>query len=126
MKKLYLFLIISAFIFAQLKTISVQELLDSNNTIIDIRTKQEFVQTGTIKNSHKLTFFDRYGNVDFNQWQQDLLSIIKDKNATFTLVCRSSNRTKQVGTYLAKNGYPNVSHLKGGINNWLRQGQKLY
>jgi rhodanese-related sulfurtransferase len=116
------------FSYADLKEISAAKLQDSISKgipIIDIRRLDEWNNTGVIKTSHKLTFFDKYGKYDVNDWMSKFKKIVKDKNQPFILVCRSANRTGKVGTFLDEQmKYKNVYHLKGGIRNWLAQNRK--
>ena len=64
MKKILLFLIImNSFLFGDLKNVNVNKsFLNKNIKIIDIRTKQEWKETGIVKNSYTLEFFDSNGN----------------------------------------------------------------
>ena len=49
-----------------------------------------------------------------------------DKNQPFILVCRSGNRTSQVGRYLANTvKYKNVFHLEHGIKSWIKEKRKV-
>ena len=99
--------------------------MNSKIAIIDIRRADEFKQYGTIKGSHKLTFFDSKGAYDIQKWMAKFTKIVKTKDTPFVLVCAHANRTKAVGRFLNENGYTNVQELDGGINyGWIDKGKK--
>jgi rhodanese-related sulfurtransferase len=90
-----------------------------------VRTAGEWKQTGVIKGSHLLTFFDEQGRVDVNAWMA-AFSKIAGPNDPVVLVCRSGNRTGQITQFLdQKAGYKKVSHLSRGINQWLANGKPV-
>ena len=97
--------------------------LKKNIKIIDIRTKPEWLQTGIIKNSIPLTFFDERGNYDVQKFVNGLRLHIK-ANESFALICATGSRTNIVSTFLGKNGF-NVIDLKGGVTRAMRVGIKL-
>ena len=102
-----------------------QKLMEKNVPVIDIRTPSEWRETGVIKGSHKLMFFDERGRYDVQKWISQFDNIVKDKNQPFILVCRTASRTNMVGQFLSnKMGYKNVYDLKGGIYHWRRSGKQ--
>ena len=104
----------------------ISALLEENAAIIDIRTEQEWNSTGLIKGSHKLTFFDSFGNYDLEAWVKSFQEIVKNKDDKFVLVCAHAHRTQNVGDYLAqKLEYTNAYHLQGGIALWISQGLEV-
>ena len=126
---LFIITLISSFdVFAEVGNISNEELkqmMSENVPIIDIRRLDEWRSTGVIQGSHLLTFFDARGNYDLKKWLSEL-NKIAGKNDKFILVCRSGNRTGQVSHFLdQKLGYKNVYHLKRGIKNWIKTGDKV-
>ncbi len=96
-------------------------LMNAGTKVIDIRTPAEWQNTGIIKNSIKLMFFDQFGSYDMDSWLKELEKYVKNKDETFVLVCAHANRTKIVGNFLRdKLGYKNVVELCGGIEyGWL-------
>lgn len=94
--------------------------------VIDIRTPQEWKQTGIIKGAKQMVFFDVRGNALAEKWMEDLSKIVQDKQSPFVIYCAHANRTKAVGSWLVdKLGYKNVYELKGGINyGWIDLGEK--
>lgn len=125
MKKILLVLVLAAsFIFAGAKTINVSpELVKSGIKIIDIRTEGEWKQTGIVKDSIPITFFDERGNYDAQNFLNALSTHIQ-KDEEFALICRTGNRTTAVSDFLGKNGF-NVINLKGGVKRLTQQGYKL-
>ncbi len=105
----------------QLKTLQAKGV-----PVIDIRTPQEWQQTGIIKGAHQMMFFDVQGNAHAQTWLKDLSKVVKDKKTPFILYCAHANRTKAVGNWLVdKLGYTHVYELKGGIEyGWRNLGEK--
>jgi len=125
MKKIILALVLAvSFVFAGVKTINVSpELVNSGIKIIDIRTEGEWKQTGIVKDSIPITFFDERGNYDAQKFLNTLSGHIQ-KDEEFALICRTGNRTTAVSDFLGKNGF-NVINLKGGVKRLTQQGYKL-
>ncbi|EJF07225.1 Rhodanese-related sulfurtransferase [Thiovulum sp. ES] len=89
--------------------------------IIDIRTEQEWIQTGILEKSHTITFFDEMGNYNIESFLAELHGIIgKGKDNEFMLICRTGSRTGQIANYLAQSGYKPIN-LAGGIHYVLAQ-----
>ncbi len=115
---------ISTFMLAGVKTANVTpELVQSGIKIIDIRTEPEWVQTGIVKDSIPITFFDARGNYDAQKFLDTLSGYVK-KGEEFALICRTGNRTTVVSDFLGKQGY-DVINLKGGVKSLGKQGFKL-
>jgi len=128
-KRLFLILFLGNLMFADFKTMSTEDVqteIKNGTIVIDIRREDEWTNYGTIKGSHKITFFDGYGKYDINKWMEQFIKIVKNKDQKFILVCAHANRTKTVGTFLSKQlSYKNVYELDGGINyGWIDKGLK--
>lgn len=125
MSKLMLGLfMISTFMLAGVKTVNATpEIVQSGIKIVDIRTEPEWVQTGIVKDSIPITFFDARGNYDAQKFLNVLSSYVK-KGEEFALICRTGNRTTAVSEFLGKQGY-DVINLKGGVVSLGKQGFKL-
>jgi len=126
-KVIFLILLFVNIALADFKTLNTQEVqkeIKNGTVLIDIRREDEWNNNGIIKNSHKLTFFDKQGKYDINQWMEQFTKIVKNKEQKFILVCARSNRTKIVGKFLSdKLKYKNVSELDGGIKDgWIKKG----
>ena len=119
---------ISANVSAEVGNLSnaqMKQLMTENVPVIDIRTPDEWQSTGIVHGSQLITFFDARGNFDLDKWLA-ALDKIAHKNDKFILICRSGNRTQQISNYLDKKlGYTQVYHLKKGIKNWIKSGDKV-
>lgn len=125
MRKILLALVlVSSFLVAGVKTVSVNpQLVNSGIKIIDIRTEREWEQTGIVKDSIPITFFDIRGNYDAQKFL-DMLSKHVSKDEKFALICRTGNRTTAVSDFLGKQGF-DVINLKGGVKSLAQKGYKL-
>lgn len=91
--------------------------------IIDIRTLTEWKETGIIKGSYTITFFDEKGKFFVPDFLNKLDKVVK-KNEKFALICRVGSRTVMVAEFLSnKFGYK-VINLKGGIIKMIDKGYK--
>jgi len=105
-------------LFADFKSITykdIEETLGKDTVLIDIRTPEEWADTGIIPGSKKIMFFDERGGYDAKKWMEEFTKYVKDKEQPFVLVCRTATRTKSVGRFLNQQGYKNVYDLDGGI-----------
>lgn len=94
-----------------------------NIKIIDIRTPAEWKETGIVKGSYTLMFFDEMGNFYIPDFLRELDKIVK-KDEPFALICRVGSRTGMVSEFLSdKLGYK-VINLKGGIMKMIHEGYK--
>ena len=91
--------------------------------IIDIRTPAEWKETGIVKNSYTIMFFDEKGNFNVENFLKQLNMAVK-KDEKFALLCRVGSRTGMVSEFLSeKLGYK-VINLKGGIMKMIHEGYK--
>lgn len=91
-----------------------QKLIDSKIPIVDIRTPREWKETGIIKDSIPIMFFDEKGSYDLNAFIKELNEKV-DTTKPFALICRTGSRTQVVSAYLAKELGYKVVNIKGGI-----------
>ncbi len=107
---------------AEVKEANNQEILSlmqSGVPIIDIRRTSEWQDTGIIKNSHLITFFDKKGNYDVDQWLIKLKKIAKESDPVI-IICRSGRRSGIVAKFLDEQAnYVNVYNASGGIISWI-------
>jgi len=89
--------------------------------IIDIRTKPEWEQTGIVKGSYTITFFDEKGDYDANKFIRSISEIVHPSEG-FAIICRSGNRTTAVAKFLRDVGYKKVINLKGGVRKAAKNG----
>jgi len=99
------------------------DFLKKNIKIIDIRTPAEWKETGVIKGSYQIMFFDEKGEFNIELFLTQLKMLVK-KDEKFAIICRTGARTHMVGEFLAnKQGY-DVINLKGGLMRMLMSGYK--
>ncbi len=104
----------------------VEKLIEKNIVMIDVRRDEEWAYTGIVKNSHLMTFFDMFGNVDVPTWLKEFEKLVTSKDQQFVLICAHANRTRTIGNYLIQNhGYTNVCHLSGGMALWIEEGKEV-
>ena len=97
--------------------------VDKNIKIIDIRTPAEWKETGIVKNSYMIMFFDESGDFNVESFLNQLNMVIKE-GEPFALICRVGSRTGIVSEFLSdKLGYK-VINLKGGIMKMIHEGYK--
>ncbi len=112
---------------AELSDLSADQLLamqQHNALVIDIRTEQEWRETGIIPGSRKLEFFNADGAYDAERWLQQLKTQRQSPDQPVILVCRSGNRSKKVGDFLAQQlDMKQIYHLEHGMLSWIKQGK---
>ena len=102
----------------------IKKLIKNNVPIVDIRTSDEWNQTGVIPNSILLTFFKKNGTFNFESWHKELGYVI-DTNKPYVLICRSGRRTKIVSEMIDKKIDKLVYNASFGINSWLQSNLKV-
>ena len=112
---LVILLLLTVSLFAEVKNQYVdQKLLDSGIQIVDIRTPGEWKQTGLLKGSIPIMFFDERGNYNIPLFM-DTLSRKVDTKKEFALICRTGSRTIPVSDFLSKKYGYHIINLQGGI-----------
>lgn len=96
-------------------TSSVFEIKSENQTIIDIRTPNEFKQ-GHIEGAVNINFFDKNFIEQISNY---------DKNNPLFIYCRSGNRTSSASRILSKSGFMQVYDLQGGVKSWVKSNNTL-
>jgi rhodanese-related sulfurtransferase len=93
--------------------------------LIDIRTPDEWAETGVAEGAHKLDMNDP-------RFLAKLAQITGNKrNQPVALICRTANRTRVVQSYLLQNGHVNVINVEGGMignkddKGWIAHGLKV-
>jgi len=123
-KIIFALLFLATSLMAELTQVwATPEFADKNIKIIDIRTPAEWKETGIIKGSYTITFFDERGNFNVENFLKQLNMAVK-KDEQFALICRVGSRTGMVSEFLSeKLGYK-VINLKGGIMKMIHDGYK--
>lgn len=103
----------------------LQTMISSGDiVVIDVRTPKEWQQTGIVKGSIPIMFFDEKRRAHTQEWMNQASVYIAPENEV-VLICRSGNRSKTIANYLSQqHGYKRVYNVKGGIKQWLRLGNK--
>ncbi len=103
----------------------LQQMLDKNVNLIDIRRPEEWKQTGIIENSKTLTFFLGSGQVN-PEFMSQFQHVATDKNKPVIIICRTGSRSKAASEYISKSlGYSDVYNVTHGITGWIREGRKV-
>lgn len=108
-----LFLIFSTAYAERYKAYPDVEMLKVHLPIVDIRTPAEWRETGIIKGSIPITFYDKYGNYDVKKFLKELNKRV-DTSKPFAIICHVGNRSAVVSDFLARQGYT-VVDIVGGI-----------
>ncbi len=115
------FLLTIKFAFADIVDVNnqqIKELSKINIPIVDIRRSSEWDQTGVIQKSILLTFFDKEGNYNFDEWYEKLRLEI-DKGKPIILICRTGRRTKIIAEIMDKRFDNVIYNAKNGISSWI-------
>ncbi len=123
----FVFLLNSAQLFAEIYEVNnekIKLLLESNVPLIDIRTEGEWYETGVIKSSHLMTFFDKNGSYDFRKWMTEV-GEIANENGPVVIICRSGRRSRIVSNMIIKeNSEYLIYHATNGIKSWIESSNK--
>ncbi len=80
--------------------------------LLDVRTEGEY-QAGHLANATL---------IPVQELEQRLADLPADKERPVLVYCRSGNRSVSASKILGQQGYKKVLNLKGGIQEWARQG----
>lgn len=106
--------------FSNISNAKLKELLAEGVTLVDIRLKEEWQQTGIIKGSKTITFFDKTGRINPN-FVPEFTALVK-KDQPVALICRTGNRTKVASRAIAQQlGYKKVLNVTHGITGWIAE-----
>ena len=123
--KIIIFLIVSAQANADVQPADndkIISLMKQGVPLIDIRTNSEWQNTGIIKNSKLLTFFDKDGKSDVKSWMNKLREMAK-KDQPIIIICRSGRRSGIVSDMLVnEENYSEVYNANSGIMAWINSG----
>ena len=103
----------------------LKSLLQKRIPLIDIRREDEWKSTGIVENSILMTFFDKDGKANTNEWLKELNKIAK-KNDPVILICRTGRRTGIISKFLSeKVGYRLIYDVTDGITDWIKKGNTV-
>lgn len=86
-----------------------------NQTIIDIRTPEEFSQ-GHIEGAININYYD-------SNFMDQIAKF--DKNQPIFIYCRSGNRTISASKKAADFGFTEIYDLEGGILYWIKNNHEI-
>ncbi len=106
-------------------TNQLQDLIDQGVTVIDVRTEDEWTQTGIIEDSIPLTFFDQYGAFDSANWFTQLVAKV-DQGKPVALICHAGVRSQWVANWMDENsGFDTLYNVTDGMAGWITQGMAV-
>ena len=109
----------------EIGNIELKSLLQKKIPLIDIRRKDEWKSTGIVDNSILMTFFDKNGKANTNEWLKEL-NKIANKNDPVILICRTGRRTGIISKFLSeKVGYKLIYDVTDGITDWIKKGNTV-
>ena len=121
-------LLVASFAFSdviEIGNIELKSLLQKKIPLIDIRRKDEWKSTGIVENSILMTFFDKNGKANTNEWLKEL-NKIANKNDPVILICRTGRRTGIIAKFLSeKVGYRLIYDVTDGITDWIKKGNTV-
>lgn len=115
------FLLSIKFSFAEIININneqIKELSKINIPIVDIRRSSEWNQTGVVPKSILLTFFDKNGKYNFDEWYSNLRLKINE-GKPIILICRTGRRTRLIAEMMEKKLDFKIYNSKNGITSWI-------
>jgi len=118
--------ILTMSLYAELQqVVATKSFLDSNKNlkIIDIRTPPEWRETGILKGSYTIMFFNQQGGYDVNKFVSEVNRVVK-KGEKFAIICRTGSRTGAIAPFLSDKLGFNIINLKGGITKLIKEGYK--
>lgn len=125
MRKIILgILVLSIGLFAEVQHIQPSpDFFDKDIPVIDVRTPGEWKQTGIVKGSHTIMFFDERGGYNVEDFLGKLNKVVK-KDEPFVLICRTGSRTAMISDFLDKELGYKVINVQGGIMLLMQKGYK--
>ena len=118
------FLLTMKFAFAKIVDVNNEQIIELSKTnipIIDIRRSSEWDQTGVVPKSILLTFFDKEGNYNYDEWYEKLRLEI-DEVKPIILICRTGRRTAIIAKMMEIKKFDNVIYnAKSGITSWINE-----
>jgi rhodanese-related sulfurtransferase len=106
--------------YSNIDNAKLAEFIDSGMTVIDIRRKEEWQQTGIVKGVKTITFFDKMGQI--NPRFVPEFTAITNPEKPVVLICRTGNRTQAASKAIAQQlGYKTVYNVTHGITGWIAE-----
>jgi len=110
--------------YSNIDNAKLDEFVKSGVTVIDIRRQEEWRQTGIVKDSKTITFFDHTGRINPNFVPE--FSAITSPEKPVVLICRTGNRTQAASQAIAQQlGYKEVYNVTHGITGWIAEKRSV-
>lgn len=114
-KHIVIALILSCTLLAEVRNEYLsKEFINSKIPIVDIRTVKEWKETGILKDSIPIMFFDEQRNYNIEDFLIQLNQKV-DTTKPFAIICRTGNRTKLLATFLSNTYNYKITNVAGGI-----------
>ncbi len=98
----------------------LEKMMKDGVTLVDIRRKEEWQQTGIVKGAKTITFFNRNGSINPN-FVPEFTAIAKADKAV-ALMCRTGSRTRAASQAIVQQlGYKKVYNVTHGITGWIAE-----
>lgn len=127
MKKILFFLtMVCSMLFADIKEVQISKdaVETSDAKLIDVRSPEEYKETGVVPNAILIPLFKTNGDINEN-FLQDIQKAGINKYDKVFLMCRSGSRSKMAAKMLEKDGYKDITNLTGGVNSLIEQNYPL-
>ncbi len=99
----------------------LQALLDRGVPVVDLRTPQEWRQTGIIDGAERITAFDLRGR--FVESFPDRFIAVAGPEDEVALICWTGARSRAIAEAISTRiGYTKVYNVDGGMEAWIDQG----
>lgn len=120
-------LLLSTSVFAEVINIDNAELVRlqaKGVTVIDVRTQEEWRDTGVIKGARLMTF-SASGSFDKAAWLKQEQQVVKPGEPV-VLICRSGRRSAAVAEYLESQLVKGkIYNASGGMSAWKSEGRPV-
>ena len=125
---LVLFVLFTKFVNAEVININNRELnnlIEKEIKIIDVRTLNEWKSTGIIKGSFLISLLNKDKKFVFKDWYE-MFNNKFGSNKSIIFICASGVRSNYISN-LVKQKKPDliIYNLRKGINYWIRSGNKI-
>ena len=102
----------------------LERLLAEDVPLFDVRRAEEWLETGVVAGSERLTFVDATGRVSAGFLRN--LTAQVGKEDPLVLICRTGNRTDVLARHLVERlGYTRVYNVRDGIMGWIGEGRPV-
>ncbi len=109
------------------KNITTDQLLElqaQGAIIVDVRTPQEWDQTGVIPGAKKAMFYNQKMQPVEDEFLKQINAITSQSDKPVVLYCRSGGRSSSAAKLMAQqNTHGTIYNLDGGIKQWLSEGK---